>query len=178
MKTNMKKFNMIAPVFAWLLFSVFVSAVSAQDELPEDAPKQNFAQPKRPNLLAELDLSAEQIRQLRRIDADKKPAMRAARQRVAEAMRRLDEIVYADETGDEEFETRLKELQTAQAEVFKIRFATEYAVRKVLTPAQLVKFRDVRQRFMQTLENRINQPNDRRPNQRLLNRQRRLRVNQ
>lgn len=177
----MKNFNLLSAVFATLFLLTFVSIAKAQDETPDDAPKQNFAQPNRPNLLAELDLSADQIRQIRRVNADQKPLLRAAQQNVAQAKRRLDEIVYADIADEAEMETRLKELQTAQSEVFKIRFSTEYAVRKILTPAQLVIFRDVRRRFDERRENRINQPNNQRPqnpNRRLFNRQRRLRVNQ
>lgn len=177
----MKKLNLIALIFAALLLTVSFSTVRAQDETPaEDAPKQNFNKPNRPNLLAELDLSRDQIQQIRRINADKKPLMRDAQQKVREANRNLDQAIYADNADETEIKNRLKDVQTAQAEVSKIRSMTEYSVRKILTPAQLVKFREVRQRFVQGLENRVNQPKNRpfkNQNQRLNNRQRRLRQN-
>ena len=177
----MKKLNLIALIFAALLLTVSFSTARAQDETPaEDAPKQNFNKPNRPNLLAELDLSKDQIQQIRRINADKKPLMRNAQQKVREANRSLDQAIYADNADETEINARLKDVQTAQAEVSKIRSMTEYSVRKVLTPEQLVRFREVRQRFMERMENVPNIQKNRSlnaPNQRLINRQRRMRPN-
>src|SRR6185437_14226405 len=42
---------------------------------------------------------------------------------------------------------RLNELQQAQAEVARIRFTNELAIRKILTPEQLGRFRDLRREF-------------------------------
>jgi Spy/CpxP family protein refolding chaperone len=147
---------------------------------PQEAPKQDFNKPRRPNLLAELDLSSEQIQQIRRINADKRPLMREAQMKIREANRRLDAAIYADRADEAEIQTRLKDVQAAQAEVSKIRSMTEYAVRLVLTPAQLLKFREVRQRFMENVENRMNQPRNRPPaneNPRFVNRRRGIRPN-
>ncbi|MBK6721879.1 MAG: hypothetical protein IPG58_00925 [Acidobacteria bacterium] len=35
----------------------------------------------------------------------------------------------------------------AQAEVYKVRFTSELAIRRILTPEQLVRFRNMRERF-------------------------------
>ena len=59
----------------------------------------------------------------------------------------------ADTVSDEEVQARLKEVQAAQAELVRLRFENELAVRKVLTPEQLVRFRELRQRFEQMREN-------------------------
>ena len=177
----MRKFNLIALVFTAFILTVSFSTASAQEETSTDnEPKQSFNKPNRPNLLAELDLSIDQIQQIRRINRDKKPFLRDAQQKVRQANRSLDQAIYADETNETEITARLKDLQTAQAEVSAIRSMTEYAVRKILTPAQLVKFREVRQRFMQDVENRIiNRPKNRfnNQNQRFNNRQRQFRQN-
>lgn len=177
-KIIMKKLNLIAFIFTAFLLTVTSSTVKAQEEMPPaDEPKQNFDKQNRPNLLRELDLSAEQIQQIRRIHADKRPLIREAQQKVREANRDLDEAIYADDANETDIKTRLKDAQNAQAEVAKIRSMTEFAVRKVLTPEQLVKFREVRQRFIQNLENRPARPNNRpmnNQNQRFNNRQRRL----
>ncbi len=177
----MKKLNLLTLIFVGLLLTVSLRAVKAQDETaPPDAPNQNFNKKLRPNLLAELELSQEQIRQIRRLNREKQPLLSDAQQRFSEAKRNLDQAIYADTVDESDVQAKLKEVQIAQAEVFRIRSTTEFAVRKILTPEQLVKFREVRQRFMQAVENRQNQPRNRRlnnQNQRFNNRQRQLRSN-
>ncbi len=177
----MKRLNLLTLIFVGLLLTVSLRAVKAQDETPPtDAPVQNFNKKLRPNLLAELELSQEQIRQIRRINREKQPLLREAQQRLGEAKRNLDQAVYADTVDESDVQAKLKEVQIAQAEVFRIRLTTEFAVRKILTAGQLVKFREVRQRFMQATGNRQNQPRNRRlnnPNRRFNNRPRQLRPN-
>lgn len=171
----MKKFRHIRLIFTFLFLSAAFSTVRAQSEpAPVETPP-NANLKKRPNLLAELDLSPDQIQQIRRVNRENQPLRRAAQQRLREANRRLDAAIYADSADETEIENKLKEAQTAQAEVLKLRSATEYAVRKILTPAQLVKFREIRERFMERMENAPKFRNNRRLNQpgpRLINRQR------
>ena len=177
----MKKLNILTLIFVGLLLTVSLRAVKAQDETaPPDAQNQNFNKNQRPNLLAELELSQEQIRQIRRINREKQPLLREAQQRLGEAKRNLDQAVYADRVDESDIQAKLKEVQMAQAEVFRVRSATEFAVRKILNPGQLVKFREVRQRFMQANGKRQNQLRNRRlnnPNRRFNNRPRQLRPN-
>jgi Spy/CpxP family protein refolding chaperone len=172
----MKKFNLIALIFSICLLMVSFSTARAQSEMPSDnEPKQNQNKPNRPNLLAELDLTIDQIQQIRRINSDKRPLMREAQQKVREANRNLDQAIYSDSSDETEIQARLKDVQLAQAEISKLRAMTEYAVRKVLTPAQLSKFRELRLRFIENLENRVEQRRNRplkNQNQRLNNRQR------
>lgn len=180
-KKKMKKYNYKTLILTILLLTVSFSAVRAQDEIPPgEAAPQNFNQARRPNLLAELDLSPNQIQQIRRINADKRPLVREAQQQWREANRRLDQAIYADSADEIEIQARLKDAQIAQAELIKIRSATELAVRQILTPDQLVKFREIRRRFMERMENlpkRFKNRSLNAPNQRLLNRQRRQRPN-
>jgi Spy/CpxP family protein refolding chaperone len=127
----------------------------AQDTPPPDAAKQEFQgeqKEPRPNLLSELGLSREQVQQIRRMNAERKPLMEEANRRLREANRNLDLVIYADSVNDDEFQLKLKEFQAAQAEVARIRFLNELTVRKVLTPEQLVKFREVRQRFAEAMK--------------------------
>ncbi len=177
----MKKFDCTSFILTILLLIVSISAVKAQDETPpEEAPPQNFNQARRPNLLAELDLSQNQIQQIRRINADKRPLVREAQQKWREANRRLDQAIYANVADETEIQVRLKDAQVAQAELIKIRSATEFAVRQILTPDQLVKFREIRQSFKERMENLPKGLKNRSlnaPDRRLLNRQRRLRQN-
>lgn len=177
----MKKLDFLTLIFTGFLLTAFCFAVKAQQEpLPNDAPQLNLNQPRRPNLLAELDLSPQQIKRIRRINAERRPLLREAQQKVRDANRNLDQAIYADTADETEIRSRLKDVQLAQSEVSKIRSMIEYAVRKVLTPEQLVKFRELRQKAMERLENLPETQKDRplnAPNRRLLNRQRRMRQN-
>jgi len=121
------------------------------DDQPAETPRPMANQPMdvRTNALRQLGLSREQAQQIRRINMARKPQMDAAQQRLREANRSLDDAIYADQISDPDFQARLKEVQLAQAEVAKIRFASELAVRRILTPEQLVRFRDLRARFEQ-----------------------------
>lgn len=157
----MKKLTFISLIFAGLLLTVTFSTVKAQDEPQSDAPKPQFDGKRRPNLFQELGLTQEQRQQIRRLNAEKQPMMREAQMRLREANRNLDQAIYADNVNETEIQTRLKEAQLAQAEVIRLRSLTELAVRKILTPEQLAKFREVRSRFADRMENRKNQIKDR-----------------
>ncbi len=155
-------------VFAVLLFGS-VAIVHAQDPRPAGPPPEGrpagppetrFAgqgEP-RPNLLRELGLTQDQMQALRRLNAELKPTEMSARRRFQEANRALNMAIYADNVEEADFQARLSEFQAAQAELAKIKFTNELAVRRLLTPAQLIKFRELRRRFA---EERGNRPNDR-----------------
>lgn len=181
----MKKFNLFNLFLAaFVVFSVFTS-VYAQDEAPLDAAKSDFRRAeRRPNLLRELGLTAEQTRQIRQLNADRKPLQQQAQRRVREAMRNLDQAIYADAVNETEIQTRLKETQAAQAEIARIRATSELEVRRILTPEQLVKFREMRRRFAEMREdfgerreNRVRDGGKNAPNRRFNRQLRRIRGN-
>ena len=168
----MKNFNFFTLTFISFLVMLSFSTVWGQEQ--SSSPEQTVDQKGRPNLLAELDLSPEQIRQIRRLNRERQPLVRAARQRMREANLALDQAIYADTTDEAIIQTRLKEAQTAQSEFIKMRSLTEFAVRKILTPEQLIKFREVRLKFMDdalesrrenTRKRRLNNSNQRFNNQ-------------
>lgn len=107
----------------------------------------------RPNLFRELGLSDEQRESLRRLNMDRKPVEQQARRRFQEANRDLNMAIYSDSVSDAVFQARLKDFQAAQAELARIKFSNELAVRKILTPEQLGKFRELRRRFAEAREN-------------------------
>lgn len=154
----MKKFNLIGAIFLAMLVIFSFSSVKAQDEtqVAPDAPNRKDADNRRPNLLAELGLTQDQIQQIRRVNVEKKPSLRQAQQRLREANRNLDAAIYAETADEAEIQMRIKEVQTAQAEVIKFRSLTELAVRRILTPEQLSKFRELRRQFMENTGNRPN----------------------
>lgn len=168
----MKRFALFQTVLAILFLSVAVSSISAQRNFgeSEDQPA-----PTRVNLMRELNLTDAQIRRIRQINRERQPVNRAARQRLQIANRALDEAIYADDLNEAEIQRRLRETQAAQAEMINNRTATETAIRQVLSPAQLVRFRELRARFGQRPKDRLNrEQNTRRrlPLRRLGNRRR------
>ena len=137
-----------------LTVGVSVTPTHGQDEPPpENAAQQEQPNLHRPNLLAELGLTPDQVRQIRRANQERRPSMMEAQRKMREANRNLDLAIYGDNISDADFQTRLKEFSTAQAELQRLRFEGELAVRKILTPEQLVKFRELRRRFAETRNN-------------------------
>ncbi len=120
-----------------LLFLFLIVAVTAlsPDAIAQDGPPPEEIEgeepERRPNLLAELGLSPEQIQQVRRINQERRPKMVEARRRMGEASRNLDMAIYGDAVSDTEFQAR----------------------RKVLNPEQLVRFREIRRRFAEARRN-------------------------
>ena len=121
--------------------------VSAQENPDNEMPPN--AQQQRPNLMRELGLTQDQVKEIRRINQSNRGDVRAAQQKVGEARRDLDQAIYAEKVDETTVQIRLKEFQDAQAEIARLRFNTEFAIRKILTPEQLLKFRDLRERFEQ-----------------------------
>jgi len=145
-------------VFALIICALPIIA-TAQNPPPADAPQETrFAQPgePRPNLFMELGLTPDQVRALRRINADRKPVEMTARRRFQEANRALNMAIYSDTVEEADFQTRLSEFQAAQAELARVKFTNELAIRRLLTPAQLQKFRELRRRFAEERGRRAN----------------------
>jgi Spy/CpxP family protein refolding chaperone len=145
-------------IIALLAFGFAAAEARAQDEMPPDERPRAGRRQQRPRLLQELNLSPEQIQQIRRINQSRRPQMLEAQRRLHEANRALDAAIYADSPNEADVQERMKEVQAAQAEIIKIRTASELAVRRVLTPEQLEKFRELRENFMRRVRNQQNQP--------------------
>ena len=126
---------------------LFVPGYSQDGPPPDEIANDERPGMRRPNLLAELGLTREQVQQIRRLNQERRPVMQEAQRRMREANRNLDMAIYGDAVSDAEFQTRLKEFHSAQAELARLRFEGELSVRKVLTPEQLVRFRELRRKF-------------------------------
>lgn len=169
----MEKFKIVTAIFFGVLFFFPPSAVQAQEEKPLEFEQKSNRKP-RPNLLAELNLTSEQIREIRRINQENRPSIRLAQQRLRDANRNLDKAIYADNIDEAALQILVRELQNAQIEVIKLRSTSELAVRRILTAQQLAKFRELRQKFMENTERRPNshpRPLRNFPNRRFGNRQ-------
>jgi Spy/CpxP family protein refolding chaperone len=148
----MKRLNFsVLFILATLLTCSFTTA-KAQENTPN---AQTDNQQNRPRLLEALDLTSDQIQQIRRINQENRPQLRAANQRLREANRSLDTAVYSDAADEADIQNKIKEVHAAHNAMINLRAKTEFAVRKVLTPAQLSKFREIRQ---QSLADKANLP--------------------
>jgi Spy/CpxP family protein refolding chaperone len=132
--------------------AAFGQGAPAQENSPDEQTDGN-----RPNLFAELGLSPEQRQQIRRINQERRPRMIEARMALGEAQRKLDMAIYADGLNEADVQTRLREFQRAEAELARLRFESELSIRKVLTPEQLVRFRDIRRQFAEERRRNVNQ---------------------
>ena len=136
----------------FLFAIVFAVPILAQEE-PLSEPQRLVAnQQPQVNMLRQLGLNREQIQRLQQINRTRKPLMDVAQEKLRNANRVLDEAIYADEVSDADVQAKLKDVQLAQADVFKVRFTSELAIRRMLTPEQLVRFRNMRQRFERARE--------------------------
>lgn len=167
-------------IFTVLFLLTFATFVTAQDDRDDNPPPRDNQGQQRPNLLRELDLSREQVEQIREINQANRQDLRAAQQKVGEARRNLDQAIYAEKADDANVQIKLREFQDAQADAARLRANIEFQIRKVLTPDQLIRFREMRQNFEQfrndRQQNRQNNPNQFRMrnqlrNKRLNNRQ-------
>ncbi len=148
---------------------LFPPGSTARAQAVQDAPPrpEGAAPPAGPrdeiSLLRLLNLTPEQIEQLRAIrqqsDLEGRPLMR----RLNQARRALDEAIYADDLDENLIRERASEVAAAQAALFRLRTQAELRVRRVLTAEQLQRFRDLRreaqaqQRIQRQLQRRDQQ---------------------
>ncbi|HEY0461895.1 MAG TPA: hypothetical protein VGC97_22370 [Pyrinomonadaceae bacterium] len=157
----MKKTNSLNLIFTILLTALAFSTVRAQEEPTPDNQNQPKRQAARPfRLLQELGLKREQVQQIRRINQERRPVMQEAQQRWRAANRALDAAIYADESTDEQIKELTGQAQIAQSELLREKTLTEYLIRKVLTPEQLVKFRSLREQLIERMKERRNAKNE------------------
>jgi Spy/CpxP family protein refolding chaperone len=139
---------------------LFFLSASGQDTSPQtrpvpDKPPAQNAQDAPINLIRQLGLSPDQVQQMRKINIERKPILNEAQRRFREANKSLDEAIYSDRLDENDIDMRLKDVLAAQTELAKVRYANELAVRKILTPEQLVHFRDLRQKFEQLRKDQV-----------------------
>lgn len=110
------------------------------NQRPGNGPLQGF-------VVRQLGLTKEQVAQFRAIKEEWKAARQQAQRSHRQATRELDAAIYADNMDEVLIRERIKAVQDAQAEMTRIRFAEEVAIRGILTPEQLTRFREARKRF-------------------------------
>lgn|GEM_PF-688417 len=170
-----KSFGAVACGFAFAL--TVLSAPNARAQTPAPAPQQKEetaatqsapAQNDADGLLSQLNLTPEQITQMREIQAQSFSEARALTRRLNQARRALDEAIYADAVDETLIEQRARDVAEAQVALVRLRARTELRVRRVLTLEQLQTFRDLRQQAQRQrqLQRRLNRgQNPQRPGQ-------------
>lgn len=134
---------------AALLFSAGLEA-RAQDDAQEPPPQREGALPPdaRPrdvaSLLRLLNLTPEQVVQLRALRQQHQAEARPLMRRLAQARRALDEAIFADVLDENSIRERAREASEAQAALLRLNTLAEVRVRRVLTAEQLQRFRDLR----------------------------------
>lgn len=157
----MKKFN---PLVLLLIIFLSVTFVAAQIDV-ENPTTNNLDRPQnkqgRLSLLKELGLNREQIQSIRLVNQEKRPLMQEAQKRFRLAKQTLDESIYSNSPNEPLIQSNVRAVIEAQAEIIKLRTQSELAVRNILTPEQLMRFREIRRNFaerqkrLQTRQGRI-----------------------
>src|SRR5947209_1055585 len=163
MKTETRKsLFAISCGFAFALLVLSAPAALAQNTTPAPAQQQEGAAQANPNdpvsLLGQLNLSQDQIGQMRSIQSESVPQAQALTRRLNQARRALDEAIYSDNVDESLIEQRSRDVAEAQAALIHLRAQTELRVRRVLTPEQLQTFRGLRQevRREQRIQRQLN----------------------
>jgi Spy/CpxP family protein refolding chaperone len=157
--------GLCAALSAVLLAASAAAGARAQDDPPEDLrpPAARPGQPRvareeaAPDLVRALNLSRQQRAEIARIRREVALQTRAANQRVRRARLALEEAVYAPSADGALIDERAAELAAAEGARIRLRAQTELSIRRLLTPAQLDAFRELRLRArarMQGLQDR------------------------
>ena len=151
--------------FAFALFTLSPYAALAQTNAAtqqQPSQQQEGAAQSNPNdpvsLLGQLNLSQEQIGQMRAIQGESVPQARELTRRLNQARRALDEAIYSDTVDESLIEQRARDVAEAQAALVRLRAQTELRIRRVLTPEQLQTFRNLHQQAIQNqrIQRRLN----------------------
>ena len=159
MSSHVKNRNFkVAPALLWLSLSValsfFASARTLAQGAGAPAPEASHGEGVGP-LKERLNLTPEQLQQIRDIRSQSETEGRALGRRVNMARRALDEAIYADQSDEALIEKRTQELAEAVGAATRLRAQVEWRIRRVLTPEQLGTLRELRQRARrERMENR------------------------
>lgn len=120
------------------------AAHSAYAQTPDEAPEAEQAA-QESNWRTLLNLTPEQVRQIRAIRRANRLEWQAARQRVRAARQALDRAIYSEDASEAIVEQRAREVAEAQSSEVRLRALMELGIRRVLTPEQLNTFRALRE---------------------------------
>ena len=135
-------------LFLFALSTTLILALSVTSASAQQAQQQAETQqaPANQDPLTELakDLSPEQRQQIRLAVESTKAERNAANQRLRQAQAAYEEALDADNPSEEVIQKRAREVGEAQASLLRARANMEIRIRRVLTPAQQTKLRELR----------------------------------
>ncbi|HEY6804969.1 MAG TPA: periplasmic heavy metal sensor [Pyrinomonadaceae bacterium] len=157
-----------------LVALMFCATLTVFAQTPQDPPPGEPPPFEGPDVIGQLELTQDQIRSIRIIQRDSKDERAAIGLRLRQSNRSLQDAMDATTLDDAIVEQRLQEVASAQTAQLRMRIQTEMKIRRILTPAQLAKWHDLRLRAGDVMRAKQNQrqqerrPADRelRPNQR------------
>jgi len=148
MKLAIIKCFVIAVVAA--VYSINIAAQSPPSMPVKDKESLEYQKPR--DLFRELGLTKEQIDQIRALRSASRDEVSAAQKKLRETGKALDAAIYADLLDEQIIELRITERDQAQAEVSRLKTMNELELRKILTPEQLLKFRNIREMYTKRQE--------------------------
>ncbi len=129
---------------------------------PGDVRPGDGTPPNGGDLIRRLNLTPEQIRQIREIRQSNAEEWLRSRQRLNRAQRALDGAIYADSVSEADVEARAREVAAAQTDFVRLRALTELRIRRLLTTEQLNRLRAIRAEAVE--RNREQRQRERRAN--------------
>jgi Spy/CpxP family protein refolding chaperone len=137
----MKSFLLtLFPVMALLLSGGATVYAQTNQEPPIEEPIAGRA----PDLLGRLNLSPDQLQQIRKIQRDMRDERAAANQRLRESNRALEDALDTESPEEQVIEQRIQAVNAAQNAQLRARIQTEMRIRRVLNPSQLAILKDIR----------------------------------
>ena len=132
---KMKFISLLAPLMVLIVFAPIYASVRDQQQGP----------PPVDDPVRELNLSPEQREKIRALREQTRDERAAINQRLRATNRALEEVLDSDNPNEAVIEERLRDVAQAQAASMRMRVLTEFRIRRVLTPEQLITLRTLRQ---------------------------------
>ena len=145
--------NLSLFLFALSTALILASSVTSAGQQPQQQTETQQA-PANQDPLTELarDLSPEQRQQIRLAVESTKADRNAANRRLQQAQAAYQEALDADNPSEELIEKRAREVGEAQASLLRARALMEIRIRRVLTPSQQVRLRELRRARQEALK--------------------------
>jgi protein CpxP len=159
----MKHNKQILTSLAAVAFFIAVPSISGQT-VQEQQPGPPMPQQRQfaGDPIRQLNLSPEQLEQIRTIRQQNQKERATINERVRQANEALEAVLDAESPDEALVEQRMKEASAAQAAAMRMRILTEVRIRKVLTAEQRTLLRTMRQEASQMRRERpLRNPEDR-----------------
>ncbi len=130
-------------LFFALLITLLTCGMLAAQPLASGQGNKNSRQIR---MIRELELTQDQVRQLKEINQKTRMNLRNAQRRFRDARAELNTVIYGENPNEEILREKIRTVVEAQAEITKVQALREFAVRKILTPEQLTRFRALRRK--------------------------------